>query len=74
MGAALSGYTAQRDYARHSERSLRFAAELIEARRQLRDAKDVAGIQQVVLSISRLMRGEATDWYAVVRSQELEPP
>jgi hypothetical protein len=74
VGAALSGYTAQRDYARHSERSLRFAAELIEARRQLRDAKDVAGMQRVVLSISRLMRGEATDWYAVVRSQELEPP
>jgi hypothetical protein len=74
MGAAMSGYAAQRDYARHSERSLRFAAELIEARRQLRDAKDVAGIQQVVLSISRLMRGEATDWYTVVRSQELQPP
>lgn len=74
IGAAISGYAAQRDYARHSERSLRFAAELMEARRQLRDAKDVAGIQQVVLSISRLMRGEATDWYAVVRSQELQPP
>jgi hypothetical protein len=73
VGAAISGYAAQRDYARHSERSLRFAAELTEARRQLRDAKDVAGIQQVVLSISRLMRGEATDWYAVVRSQELQP-
>jgi hypothetical protein len=74
VGAAISGYAAQRDYARHAERSLRFAAELTEARRQLQDAKDVAGIQQVVLSISRLMRGEATDWYAVVRSQELQPP
>jgi hypothetical protein len=73
VGAAISGYAAQRDYARHSERSLRFAAELTEAQRQLRDAKDVAGIQKVVLSISRLMRGEATDWYAVVRSQELQP-
>lgn len=74
VGAAISGYAAQRDYARHAERSLRFAAELVEARRQLRDARDVGGIQQVVLSINRLMRGEATDWYAVVRSQELEPP
>jgi hypothetical protein len=74
VGAALSGYGAQRDYARHAERSRRFAANLTEASYQLRAARNLRDIQQVVLSVRRLMRGEAADWYSVVRLQDVEPP
>ena len=74
IGAAISGYAAQRDYARQSERSLRFAADLIETHYQLCEAENLAEIQKVVLSTSRLMRNETTDWYSVVHSQDIEPP
>ena len=74
VGAALSGYGAQRDYARHAERSARFAVDLAEARDQLRNAQSLRDIQQVALSVRRLMRGEATDWYTAVRRQDVEPP
>jgi hypothetical protein len=74
IGAAISGYAAQRDYMRHSERSLRFAAHLLEARHQLHEAENLADIQNAALSTSQLMRSEATDWYSVVHSQDIEPP
>jgi hypothetical protein len=74
VGAALSGYGAQRDYARHAERSTRFAANLTDASYQLGEAKNLHDIQQVALNVSRLMRGEATDWYSVVRVKDIEPP
>jgi hypothetical protein len=74
IGAALSGYGAQRDYARHAERSMKFAANLAEARYRLREAPTLDDIRQVALSISRIMRIETTDWYSIVHSQDVEPP
>ncbi len=74
VGASLSGYGAQRDYARHAERSRLFAITLDQARRQLEAAASIRDIQQVALSVGMLMRGEAGDWYAIVRLQEVEPP
>jgi hypothetical protein len=74
IGAALSGYAAQRDYARHSERWLRVAAYLTEAHYRLQEAEDLADVQQVVLNIRGLMRDEISTWYSIVHSQEVEPP
>jgi hypothetical protein len=74
VGAALSGYAAQRDYARHAERSKLFAVTLDQARRQLVKATSLHDMQQVALSVAILMRGEASDWYSIVRMQEIEPP
>ena len=74
MGAALSGYGAQRDYARHAERSRGVVASLTEAAEQLQASESLRGIQQVALSVSRVMRGEATGWYSVVHSQDVEVP
>jgi hypothetical protein len=74
VGAALSGYAAQRDYARHAERSKLFAVTLDQARKQLVKAASLRDMQQVALSVAILMRGEASDWYSIVRMQEVEPP
>jgi hypothetical protein len=73
IGAALSGYAAQRDYARHAERSRLFAVTLGQARDQLIKAASLHDIQQVALSVTMLMRGEAGDWYSIVRLKEIEP-
>jgi hypothetical protein len=74
VGAALSGYSAQRDYMRHSERSRLFAVSLDQARSQLATADHLRDLQQVALSVATLMRGEASDWFSTVRLQDVEPP
>jgi SMODS and SLOG-associating 2TM effector domain 1 len=74
VGASLSGYGAQRDYARHAERSRLFAITLDQARYQLAAAASLHDIQQVALNVTMLMRSEAGDWYSNVRVQEIEPP
>jgi SMODS and SLOG-associating 2TM effector domain 1 len=74
IGAATSGYAAQRDYTRHSERSRQVTGNLKEARSQLHEAENFSDIQKVVLSTRRLMHSEATQWYSVVHSQDIEPP
>lgn len=74
VAGALSGYAAQRDYSRHAERSRLFAGFLDRALDRLLAARDLDGIQQATLAISRSMRDEATDWYSAVHTQELELP
>jgi Protein of unknown function (DUF4231) len=74
VAGALSGYAAQRDYTRHAERSRLFAGFLDRALDRLLAARDLDGIQQATLAISRSMRDEATDWYSAVHTQELELP
>jgi SMODS and SLOG-associating 2TM effector domain 1 len=74
VAAALGSYGAQRDYLRHAERSKLFAAALDSASDRLLTAGSLADVQQAVLSVSRAMRSEATDWYAVVHSQDVEVP
>jgi hypothetical protein len=74
VAGALSGYAAQRDYTRHAERSRLFAGFLDRALDRLLAARDLDGIQQATLAISRAMRDEATDWYSAVHTQELELP
>jgi len=41
---------------------------------RLLGARNLRDIQQAALSISRSMRDEATDWYSVVHSQDVELP
>jgi hypothetical protein len=74
VAGALSGYAAQRDYSRHAERSRLFAGFLDRAMDRLLVTRDLDGIQQATLAISRAMRDEATDWYSAVHTQELELP
>ena len=74
IAAALGGYGAQRDYLRHAERSKLFAFTLDSAADRLLTAGSLQDVQQAALSISRAMRSEATDWYTVVHSQDVEVP
>jgi hypothetical protein len=73
IAAAISGYAAQRNYERRSERESRLAVLLMDARYQLDEAKDLNGIQNVVLKTRGLMRSETFDWYSIVQSRHLEP-
>ena len=74
IAAALGGYGAQRDYLRHAERSKLFAVTLDSASERLLTAGSLQDVQQAALSVSRAMRSEATDWYTVVHSQDVELP
>lgn len=74
VAAALGGYGAQRDYLRHAERSKLFASTLESAADRLLTAGSLKDVQQAALSVSRAMRSEATDWYTVVHSRDVELP
>jgi hypothetical protein len=74
VAAALGGYGAQRDYLRHAERSKLFASTLESAADRLLTAGSLEDVQQAALSVSRAMRSEATDWYTVVHSRDVEVP
>jgi hypothetical protein len=74
VAAALGGYGAQWDYVRHGERSRLFAATLDSASDRLLTAATLPDVQQAALGVSRAMRSEATDWYTVVHSQDVELP
>ena len=74
VAAALGAYGAQRDYLRHAERSKLFASTLESAADRLLTAGSLEDVQQAALSVSRAMRSEATDWYTVVHSRDVELP
>jgi hypothetical protein len=72
--AALGGYGAQRDYLRHAERSKVFAVTLDSAGERLLAAGSLQDVQQAALIVSHAMRSEASEWYSVVHSQDVELP
>jgi hypothetical protein len=74
IGAALSGYGAQREYARLAERSRLMVFHLLEARRLVAEAKDLPALQQAARGTALLMQAETADWYDVVRLHDFEVP
>jgi hypothetical protein len=74
IGAALSGYGAQREYARLAERSRLMVFHLLEARRLVAEAKDLPALQQTARGTALLMQAETADWYDVVRLHDFEVP
>jgi hypothetical protein len=74
IGAALSGYGAQREYARLAERSRLMVFHLLEARRLAAEAKDLPALQQTARGTALLMQAETADWYDVVRLHDFEVP
>ena len=74
IGAALSGYGAQREYARLAERSRLMVARLNEAKELVEDSKRLSSLQQATRSTELLMRSETADWYDVVRLHNFEVP
>ena len=74
IGAALSGYGAQREYARLAERSRLMLFRLMEVRRLVAEAKDLPALQQTARGTALLMQAETADWYDVVRLHDFEVP
>ena len=74
IGAALSGYGAQREYARLGERSRLMVARLNEAKELVEDSKRLSSLQRAARSTALLMRSETADWYDVVRLHDFEVP
>jgi hypothetical protein len=74
IGAALSGYGAQREYARLAERSRLMVARLSEAKDLVMDSQKLLSLQRATRSTELLMRSETADWYDVVRLHDFEVP
>ena len=74
IGAALSGYGAQREYARLAERSRLMVARLNDAKDLVEDSKRLSSLQRATRSTEVLMRSETADWYDVVRLHDFEVP
>lgn len=74
IGAALSGYGAQREYARLAERSRLMVARLNEARELVEDSTRLSSLQRAARNTELLMRSETADWYDVVRLHDFEVP
>jgi hypothetical protein len=74
IGAALSGYGAQREYARLGERSRLMVSRLKEARDLVEDSTRLSSLQRATRTTELLMRSETADWYEVVRLHNFEVP
>ena len=74
VGAALSGYSAQREYARLAERSRPMVTRLNAARRQVDSSKRLSSLQRAAGRTEVLMRSETAEWYEVVRLHDFEVP
>jgi hypothetical protein len=74
IGAALSGYGAQREYARLAERSRLMISRLKEARDLVEDSTRLSSLQRATRTTELLMRSETADWYEVVRLHNFEVP
>jgi hypothetical protein len=72
IGAAISGYAAQRDYARQAIRSDAMQKSLTLALGDLSEAADLGQLQRIVLRIDQRMLGDSAEWYTGTRLHELE--
>ena len=70
--AALSGYAAQRDYARRAIRSATMETRLRAAETHLSSVNGMPELRQAALSIDLILQGEAADWYTAVRVREVD--
>jgi hypothetical protein len=74
IGAALSGYSAQREYARLAERSRLMVTRLNAARHQVEGSSQLSSLQRAASKTETLMRSETAEWYEVVRLHDFEVP
>jgi SMODS and SLOG-associating 2TM effector domain 1 len=74
VGAAIAGYSAQREYARIAERSRQMVLRLQDLREQVEHSHRLSSLQQAVGHTEMLMRTDTAEWYEVVRLHDLEVP
>ena len=74
IGAAIAGYSAQREYTRLAERSGAMVRRLNEARYQVKCSQGLSSLQDAARKAELLMRSETAEWYQVIRLKDLEIP
>lgn len=74
IGAAVSGYSAQREYARLAERSRLMVTRLNAVKDQVTSSQQLSSLQRAASRTETLMRSETAEWYEVVRLHDFEVP
>jgi SMODS and SLOG-associating 2TM effector domain 1 len=74
VGAALAGYSAQREYTRIADRSRLMVSRLKEVRHQVETSRWLSSLRRAADRTELLMRVENADWYDVVRPHDFEVP
>ena len=72
IGAAVHGYSAQRQFRRHSERYRTMAGVLGHARDDMAEATAIEQVQDIARETERIMREENSDWFGVMRFHDIE--
>jgi hypothetical protein len=72
--AAVSGYTAHREYVRRHLRSARMVQRLTEGRASVLRATTASELRRAAVTVDLVMHGESIDWFAATRLHELRLP
>ena len=72
FGAAVHGFSTQRQFRRHSERYRRMAGVLAQVRAEMTDATTIEQVQDVAAATEQIMREENSDWFGVMRFHDME--
>jgi hypothetical protein len=72
FGAAVHGFSTQRQFRRHSERYRRMAGVLAQVRAEMTDATTIEQVREVAAATEQIMREENSDWFGVMRFHDME--
>jgi hypothetical protein len=72
FGAAVHGFSTQRQFRRHSERYRRMAGVLAQVQAEMADAATVERVREVAADTEQIMREENSDWFGVMRVHDME--
>lgn len=72
FGAAVHGFSTQRQFRRHSDRFGRMASVLAQVQAEMTDATTVEQVREVAAAMEQIMREENSDWFGVMRFHDME--
>jgi len=72
FGAAVHGFSTQRQFRRHSERYGRMAGVLAQVQAEMADATTIEQVREVAAATEQIMREENSDWFGVMRFHDME--
>jgi hypothetical protein len=72
FGAAVHGFSTQRQFRRHSERYRRMAGVLAQVQAEMTDATTIEQVREVAATTEQIMREENSDWFGVMRFHDME--
>jgi hypothetical protein len=72
FGAAIHGFSTQRQFRRHAERYQRMAGVLAQVQDDMTDATDIEQVREVAAATEQVMREENSDWFGAMRFHDME--